>query len=171
MKSSLILVCICFTLFTNAQQKIVFINADSSKTVIVKQKDLVRLAYNGYMKQQQQAEGFVSVLNDSTITLIPRKKFLQKKMPAQTIFVNDITGFRRYSKFRPTGEVIYSIVGIGISGTVTAIVSKADIPAALTFLSGAGTQIVTSGLRNVFFSSKIKNSLKNGWTMQLEPAL
>jgi hypothetical protein len=76
MQYSLVLLFICVTLLVNAQQKMVFTNADSSKTITVKQKDLVRLAYNGYMQQPQQAEGFVSALNDSTITLTPRKKLL-----------------------------------------------------------------------------------------------
>jgi hypothetical protein len=170
MKYSLMLLFICVTLLVNAQQKIVFTNADSSKTISIKQKDLVRLVYNGYMQQPQQAEGFVSALNDSTITLSPRKRLLQKRMPAQTLFIKDITGFRRYSKFRPAAEIIYAFVGIGIAGTATAIVSKANLSTILGFAAAAGTAVVTTGLRNAFFSSKIKNSLNNGWSMQLLPA-
>jgi hypothetical protein len=170
MNYSLMLLFICVTLFVQAQQKIVFTNADSSKTITVKQKDLVRLSYSGYMQQVQQAEGFVTALNDSTITLSPRKRLLQKRMPGQTLFIKDITGFRRYSKFRPAAEIIYAFVGIGIAGTATAIVSKADLSTILGFAAAAGTAVVTTGLRNAFFSSKIKNSLNNGWSMQLLPA-
>jgi hypothetical protein len=169
MKSFLMLLFIYVTFTVNAQQKIVFTNADSSKTVTVKQKDLVRLAYYGYMKQPQEADGIVTALNDSTITLSPRKKFLQKAMPSQTLFIKDITGFRRYSKFRPAGEIIYAFVGIGLAGTATAIVSNANLSTLLSFAAAAGTSIVTSGLKNAFFSSKIKNTLSNGWTMELQP--
>ncbi len=170
MKPFVILLFICVTITVNAQQKIVFTNADSSKSITVKHKDLVRLAYNGYMQQPQQAEGFVTALNDSTITLSPRKRLLQKRMPDQTLFIKDISGFRRYSKFRPAAEIIYAIVGIGIAGTATAIVSKANLSTILGFAAAAGTAIVTTGLRTAFFSSKIKNSLHNGWAMQLLPA-
>jgi hypothetical protein len=170
MQYSLVLLFICVTLLVNAQQKMVFTNADSSKTITVKQKDLVRLAYNGYMQQPQQAEGFVSALNDSTITLTPRKKLLQKSMPGQTLFIKDITGFRRYSKLRPAAEIIYGFVGIGIAGTATAIVSSANLSTILGFAAAAGTAVVTTGLKNAFFPFKIKNSLNNGWQMQLLPA-
>jgi hypothetical protein len=170
MKPFVILLFICITITVNAQQKIVFTNADSSKTITIKQKDLVRLSYNGYMQQPQQAEGFVTALNDSTITLSPRKRLLQKRMPGQTLFIKDITGFRRYSKFRPAAEIIYGFVGIGIAGTATALVSNANLSTVLGFAAAAGTAIVTTGLRNAFFSSKIKNSLNSGWSMQLLPA-
>lgn len=51
------LLAICLYLFTSAQNKIVFTRADSSSIVTIKQNDLVRLAYNGYLKQPQEAEG------------------------------------------------------------------------------------------------------------------
>jgi hypothetical protein len=167
MKSLLFILSICFALSSPAQQKLVFTNVDSSKTVIVKQKDAVRLAFNGYMNQLQEAEGIVSSINDSTITLSPKKK----SIPPHTVLIKDITGFRRYSKFRPAGKIIYAIAGVGITGTATAIVSNANLSPALGFASAAGTAAVTTGLRNAFFPSKVKNYLNNGWTMKLLPDL
>lgn len=168
-QSCLFFVLICFALEINAQQKLVFTNADSSKIITIKQKDLVRLAYSGYMNQPQEAEGIVTSLNDSTITLSPRKKILQRQAPAQTLYLKDIKGFRRYSKFRPAGEIIYAVAGIGVAGTATAIVSNANLSPALSFVSAAGTAALTNGLRNAVLSSKVKNYLKNGWSMQLAP--
>jgi hypothetical protein len=171
MRTLLLIASVIFTFTIQAQNKIVFIKADSSSMVTIKQNDLVRLAYSGYLKQPQEAEGIVTAVNDSTITLSPRKKLFKKSKAGQTLYIRDITGFRLYSKFRPAGEIIYGIVGIGITGTVTAIIGGASIPVILSFLSGGATLAVTTALKNIVLSNKIKNKLQNGWTMQLQPGM
>jgi hypothetical protein len=171
MRSLLLIFSLIFTFAVQAQNKIVFTKTDSSSITTVKQHDLVRLAYNGYLKQPQEAEGIVTAINDSTITLSPRKKLFGKSRPVQTLYIRDITGFRLYSKFRPAGEIIYGIVGIGITGTVTAIIGGVSIPTILSFLSGGATLAVTTAMKNIVLSTKIKNKLKNGWTMQLQPGM
>jgi hypothetical protein len=168
MKHLLTVLCICLSLLLQAQHTLVFKNVDSSKIITIKQKDLAKFSFNGYMNQQQVAEGVVTSLNDSTITLLPRKKLFTKKMPVQTLYIKDITGFKRYSKFRPAGEIIYGVVGVGIAGTVTAIVANAKLPAAASFATAAGTSMVTGGLKNIVLPTKIKNTLSNGWTMQVQ---
>jgi hypothetical protein len=168
MRSVLTILAVFFCLLANSQNKIVFTKADSSNMVIIKQKDLVRLAYNGYLNQPQEAEGIVNAINDSTITLSPRKKLFRKSKPGQTLYIHDITGFRLYSKFRPAGEIIYGIVGVGITGTVTAIIGGVSIPAVLSFLSGGATLAVTTAMKNLVLSNKIKARLKEGWNMQLQ---
>jgi hypothetical protein len=169
MKSLLVLFILSIGISTQAQQ-IVFSKADSSKTIIVKLKDLVRFSYSGYRQQQQEIEGRVSALNDSTVSLAPRKRILQQALPSQTIFIKDITGFRKYSNFRPASEIIYAVAGVGITGTAAALVSNANLSPVLSFVSAAATQTLTSGLRNSVLSSKIKNRLNNGWVMQLQTA-
>jgi hypothetical protein len=171
MRTLLLIASFIFTFTIQAQNKVVFTKADSSSMVTIKQNDLVRLAYSGYLKQPQEAEGIVTAVNDSTITLSPRKKLFKKNPAGQTLYIRDITGFRLYSKFRPAGEIIYGIVGIGITGTVTAIIGGASIPVILSFLSGGATLAVTTALKNVVLSNKIKNKLQNGWTMQLQPGM
>ncbi len=168
MKSILLLLIICISFSLQAQVQLVFSKVDSSKTIIVKMKDLVRFSYSGYMQQAQEIEGRVSVLNDSTITLAPRKKILQRAMPSQTISIKDITGFRKYSNFRPASEIIYAVAGVGIAGTASALVSNANLSPALSFVSAAVTQTLTSGLHNAVLSSKIKNRLNEGWIMTLQ---
>lgn len=169
MKLVFTMLSVCFCLLANAQNKILFTKADSSSLVTIKQKDLVRLAYNGYLKQPQEAEGIVTAINDSTITLSPRKKLFRKSKPGQTLYIRDITGFRLYSKFRPAGEIIYGIVGVGITGTVTAIIGGVSIPAILSFLSGGATLAVTTAMKNLVLSNKIKNKINDGWAVQLQP--
>jgi hypothetical protein len=167
MKPFLLVVSVLFYLSLHAQQKIVFTKADSSKTITVKQKDLVRLVFNGYMNQPQMAEGIATEITDSSITLSPRKKMFQKLKAKQTILLRDITGFKRYSKFRPAGEIIYGIMSIGAAGTVTAIIASADVSTAVGFLATAATSTLTLAIKNVFLPVKVKNYLNEGWTMQL----
>jgi hypothetical protein len=169
MKSLLLLCILSIGLSTQAQQ-LVFSKADSSKTIVVKLKDLVRFSYTGYMQQLQEIEGRISSLNDSTVTLAPRKKLLQRALPSQTIFIKDISGFRKYSNFRPASEIIYAVAGVGITGSAAALVSNANVSPVLSFVSAVATQTLTSGLRNTVLSSKIKNRLNEGWVMQLQAA-
>lgn len=88
-------------------------------------------------------------------------------MPSQTVYLKDITGFRKYSKFRPTGEIIYSVVSVGITGAISAIISKANVSPALNFVTAAGTSAVTGVMKNEFFSSKIKNQIGKDWSLRL----
>jgi hypothetical protein len=169
MKSFVLFIVLCISFSASGQQKLVFTNPMANRSITIKQKDLVRLGYSGYMKQAQEAEGVVSILTDSSITLSPRKKFLQKARPAQVIMLRDVTGFRRFSRFRVPGEVIYAVLSVGVTGTVTAIISSSGSSAAMGFVSAAATQTFTTALRNVFFSSKIKDHLGQGWTMKVQP--
>lgn len=168
MKCLLFILFILTSLSLQAQYKLAFTNNDSSKTITIKQKDLTRLSYNGYMNQPQEAEGKVSSVTDSSITLSPRKKFLQKKQAVQTILIRNITGFRQYSKSRPAAEIIYGVAGVGVTGAVAGIVSNGkSASTVLTILSSAATAAVTTGLKNAIFSHRIKNYLANGWIMHL----
>lgn len=169
MKYFIMACCLSLAFSLQAQQQLVFTNTNSSKSITINEKDLARIAYAGYMGQPQEAEGSVAAINDSTIQLMPRKKLFKKSAPAQTIMISDITGFRRYSNFRPAGEIIYGIVAIGITGTITTVIGSVSIPAALGFASGAAVGLLTSGLKNVFLSTKVKNNLNEGWTMQVQP--
>lgn len=99
----------------------------------------------------------------------PVKNCFKKITGDQTILVKDITGFRRYSKFRPAAEITYGAVAIGIAGTVTAVIAQADLPAALSFVTAAGTSTVTGIVGRVIIGNKVKNKLPNGWSMQLQP--
>ncbi|HUH33706.1 MAG TPA: hypothetical protein VLZ28_07110 [Daejeonella sp.] len=167
MKYYLLFIAFCIGVSATAQNKLVFINVDNSETITISQKDLVKFSYAGYMGQQQELEGTVSAIGDSSIQISPPKKFLKKKGAEQSILIRDITGFRRFSNFRPTAEIIYGVAGVGITGAVAAIISEASVPTALTFLSAAGTQAVTSALKNAIFPKKINYHLDKGWSMDV----
>ena len=169
MRPLLLVLFIVITLQLPAQNRLVFTRADSSRAVVIKTKDLVGLLYNGYMQRPQQATGFVSSITDSSITLTPRKKLFQKKQAVQTLLISDITGFRKYSRFRPAGEVIYAVLGIGITGGVSAIISNSSSSAAMSFLGPVATGVVTASLRNLFFSDKVKNHTAAGWNVAVLP--
>jgi peptidoglycan hydrolase-like protein with peptidoglycan-binding domain len=170
MKSLLLILSVFFCLSLPAQHKLVFTKAGSSKTITVNQKDLVRLSFNGYLNQPQMADGVTTEITDSSITLTPRKKLFQKIRSKQTIILRDITGFKRFSKFRPAGEIIYGIMSVGATATVTAIIAGANIPTAAGFLVTAATSTVTLAVKNVFLPTKIKNYLNKGWGMKILPA-
>lgn len=170
MKFILLIALLCITFLLQAQHKLVFTQNTKGQTVEVKNKDLVRLMYNGYMQSPQEAAGFVSAITDSTVTLSPRKKLFQKKQAAQTLLIKDISGFRKYSKFRPAGEIIYGVLGIGITGAVSAIISNSSSSTVMSFVGPVATGMVTATLRNLIFSDKVKNHTSGGWSVNVVPA-
>jgi hypothetical protein len=169
MRLIILILSLTCSLSARSQQKIVFTNAESGKSVTVKQSNLLKLSFTGYLEQQQTAEGKVSAITDSSVTLSPRKKIFQKLRGAQTVMLKDVTGFKRYSNFRPAGEIIYGILSVGAAGTVTAVIASANVPTALSFLTTAATSTLTLAVKNVFLPTKVKNHLNEGWTMQLLP--
>lgn len=96
MKYYLLFIAFCITFSATAQNELVFINADSSETITVSQKDLVRLSYAGYMGQPQEMEGTVSVINDSSIHISPPRKFLKKKADRAN---HTYSGYHRFQAF------------------------------------------------------------------------
>ena len=167
MKYILLLLCagICSPSF--AQNKLIFTNVSSNETISVKAKDLTRLSFKGYRSQIQEIEGVVSLISDSSISFSAAKRFLRKRQPAQSILIRDINGFRKYSRFRPAAEIIYSVVSVGITGGVSAALGNSNSSSGATFLSAAATQAVTTALKNVILSKRINNHLQDGWSMQL----
>lgn len=159
---------LCFLLSAGAQNKIIFYKNDSSKTITISSKDLLRISYNGYSKQPQETEGMVAQITDSNITISPKKRFFKRKLPLQDVYLKDITGFKKYAKFRPAAEIIYGVVSVGITGAISAIISKANVSPALNFVAAAGTSAVTGVMKNVFFSSKIKNYIGKDWSYKLQ---
>jgi hypothetical protein len=64
---------------------------------------------------------------------------------------------------------------VGITGAVAGIISDASSSTVVIILSSAATATVTTAMKNIFFSHRIKNYLVEGWTMrllqnQLQPA-
>jgi hypothetical protein len=155
MRLIIVILIITYSVTVEAQQKIVFTKTETGKTVTVKLNNLLKLSFIGYLKQQQTAEGKVSAITDSSVTLSPRKKIFQKLKGAQTVMLKDVTGFKRYSNFRPAGEIIYGILSVGATGTVTAVIASANVPTALSFLTTAATSTLTLAVRNVFLPNKI----------------
>ena len=164
----LLLLCAGMCISSFAQNKLIFTNVSNNQTIFVKAKDLTRLSFKGYRSQIQEIEGVVSSINDSAITFSATKRFLKKRQPEQSILIRDITGFRKYSRFRPAGEIIYAVASVGITGGVSAALSSSNSSAAATFISAAATQAVTTALKNLVLSKKIKSHLQDDWTMQLD---
>ena len=168
MKYILLLLCAGICIPSFAQNRLIFTNINNNQTISVKPKDLTRLSFKGYRSQIQEIEGVVSSISDTSIHFSAAKRFLKKRQPEQSILIRDITGFRKYSRFRPAGEIIYSVVSVGITGGVSAALGNGNSSTAVTFISAAATQAVTTALKNVVLSKRIKNHLQDGWSMQLD---
>lgn len=147
-------------LFSNAQQKIVFTNTISKKEVTVKQRDIVKLVYQGYLGQIQQVYGKIELVTDSFI------RFENN----WNVRVRDIIGFRKFSRYRdilqPTVQIV-TIVGV-IIAVPTIINSNPQFTGGQRLGVSFGLGIAGSLINKLLFPSRVKKFMIDGWVAKVE---
>ena len=143
------------------QKKLVFTDTvHNSKTIIVRENDMVRLLYKGYMGQLQAVYGKVELITDSLIRFEDN----------WTVRTTDIVGFRRFNKYRELlqgGTQVVTFVGV-----MFAVVAVGNNPnlngwqrTGVTFGVGLGA----SAINNWLFPSRIKHFVHHGWIIEVLP--
>jgi hypothetical protein len=143
-----------------AQQKAVFTNNNSGKIVVVKQNDLLKLVYRGYLGQMQEIYGRVDNINDSFIRFDNN----------WTVRISDILGFRRFSKYRDVLKGAVDVVVLVGAIVVVPILIYSTPNLSLVERLGISVGIGTAAslATNWIFSSKIKNIMSAGWVVKVE---
>lgn len=143
-----------------AQQKLIFSNANSGKVVVVKQHDMVKLAYNGYLGQIQSAYGRVEWITDSVVSF----------QDGWQVRINDIIGFRKFIKYRDILQSTTTIVTL-IGGMILVPYVIYNNPGMsdlqrMGVLFGIGAGV--SAINNLLFPDNIKYYMRSGWTVKAE---
>ncbi len=147
-------------LFSKAQQKMVFTNAVSKKEVTIKQQDVVKLLYQGYLGQIQEVYGTVELITDSFI------RFENN----WNVMVKDIIGFRKFSRYRnilqPAIQIV-TLVGV-IIAIPTIINNNPQFTGGQRLGISFGIGAVASLLNRMLFPSKVKKFMIDGWVAKVK---
>ncbi len=172
MKRVVLILLFTFSLLTCfAQQGILFTNKNNQKEVLVKEGDLVKFSYNGYIGQREVKYGTVLSIQDSVVSIIAPTssgKLSAGGTETRFIFIKDLTGFRRFHKSRP-----YLMSLSTISATVGSIFLfyAIDRETNLTFAEklgvSIGTGLISTSLVRLAFPERIKNKIGTEWEVKV----
>ncbi len=153
---------------TFAQQTLVFENIADSRRVEIFPSNLVKLEYNGYLKQEESSYGVVVAIKDSILTLHSLDK---KNNPGfRDIHVKDITAFRKFKKGR---LVLEPLVTLGF--TVSSIVlfywlgeQHPNLSFGTRLGISFGVSAVSAGVSKLIFHKRVHIQLAHGWKYSLK---
>ena len=83
------------------QKALLFTNKQTGKEVLVKEGDLIKLGYDGYIKQSEKVMGVVTNIQDSIIEVVSPMGTSLLMTNVRFIYAKDITGFRKFHRSRP----------------------------------------------------------------------
>ena len=81
MKKRLLFLLVVFWAFTcEAQKVLLFVNSQSGEEILIKEGDLLKISYTGYIKQREVKSGVVTLIQDSIIEISSPGEY-RKRMP------------------------------------------------------------------------------------------
>lgn len=157
----LLLTCLMvFALAAFSQQKLVFTNTNTGKIVVVNEYDFLKVSYRGYLGQIQTIYGKVTLITDSLI------RFENN----WSVRVNDIIGFRRFSKYRELLKGVTEVVSLTAVIIVVPLVLYNNSTLTIWQRLGitAGISVGAAVLTDLLFPEGIKNFMAAGWVAKVE---
>lgn len=151
-----------------SQNYLRFYHDDLQKEVIIRPGDVVKFEYAGYLRQPEALENRVIQLGDNAIVM--GQTFFGKVVPEtqRTILLDDVTGFRKFSKLRYTlktatqiGSAVGSIILFRKVIDRSKLSSTGDI--LLTLGVGIGSTILVESL----FPKRVKRKINQGWRYEI----
>lgn len=142
-----------------AQQRLVFTLPHANKTVIVKQGDMMRVLYKGYLGQVQDFYGRVENINDSFVAFENNWK----------VRVKDIIGFRRFSKYRDVLKGATEVITLTASIIAVPLILSNNPQMSFGQRLGAtfGIGLAGSLVNQLLFPSQIKYYMSAGWQVSV----
>ncbi len=142
-----------------AQQRLVFTLPHANKTVVVKNGDMVRLLYRGYLGQVQDYYGRVENINDSFVGFENNWK----------IRVSDIIGFRKFNKYRDLLKGVTEVVTLTASIIAFPLIINNNPHLSFGQRLGItfGIGLAGSLMNQLLFPSQIKYFMSAGWQVKV----
>ena len=150
-----------------AQKSLLFSNKKTKQELLVTEGDVIKLSYNGYLKQHEDHYGHVLSIRDSLIEMSTPVASLFVKRDDKTHFINikDITGFRKFHRSRPYLKGLTNLV-IAV-GTIYLFYiinkNKNDLSYGDKVAISIGTGIIGRFAEKIIFPQKIKNKIGEEW--------
>lgn len=151
-----------------SQNYLRFYNDSLQQEVIIRLGDVAKFEYSGYLRQPEALENRVIQIGSNAIVL--GQSFFGYAVPEarRTILLNDITGFRKFSRLRYTlkataqiGSAIGSIILFRKVIDRSKLSSTGDV--LLTLGVGIGSTILVESL----FPKNVKKKMREGWRYEV----
>jgi hypothetical protein len=170
-KISLLFVLFLYAMCSMAQQGLLFTHKNSGKEILVREGDLVKFSYQGYIGQREVKTGVVLSIQDSIISLaapVSNGRTATGATETRFIYIKDITGFRKFHRSRPYLMVLSNItITVGSIFLFYAIDQKTDLTFAEKFGISLGTGLITTGIVRAAFPERIKNKIGEDWEVRV----
>ena len=154
-----------------AQQGLLFQNNKTEKQVLIKEGDLVKFSYKGYIGQRETKYGVLFSIQDSIIEIIsPTAQGTISLGGTETrlIYIKDITGFRKFHKSRPYLMALSTIsITIGSIYLYYFIDKKTNLNFGEKFGLSLGTGLVTTLIVKSIFPDRIKYKIGEAWSVEV----
>jgi len=154
-----------------AQRGLLFTNKTTQKEILIREGDLVKFSYNGYIGQKEVKSGVVFSIKDSVIGLIAQVasgKINLGLTEIRYIYLKDITGFRKFHRSKPYLQAVSSVaITVGSILLFYSIDKHSDLTFAEKLGISVGTGLVTTMIVRAAFPERIRNKLGTDWKMEL----
>lgn len=154
-----------------SQRGILFTNKVNQREILVREGDLVKFSYNGYLGQKEVKSGVVLSIQDSIVGIISTVssgKFSTGATETRYILVRDLTGFRKFRRSRPYLMTLSNVaITVGTVLLFYAIDKNTDMTFAEKFGLSVGTGLVTTIIVRAAFPERIKNRIGEEWEVRV----
>ncbi len=154
-----------------AQNVIKFTNSLSGKEVIIREGDMAKFSYRGYLNQPEVEENRIFRITPIDVHMGQMAFGHVAPQTQRSILLSDITGFRKYFKHRTALKTSLQLAStVSIILLYPEIVNRDKLTRTQDILISLGISIGTSLLIEAMFPKKIKNRMNQGWQYQYIPA-
>lgn len=145
-----------------------FYHDSLQKEVIIRPGDIVKFEYAGYLRQPEVLENRVIQLGGDAIVL--GQSFFGYAVPEtqRTILLQDITGFRKFSRLRYTLKAVAQIgSAVGSIILFRKVIDRDKLSSTEDVLLTLGVGIGSTFLVESLFPKRIKRKMSQGWKYEL----
>lgn len=167
-QSTLILLFLSASVF--AQNAIKFTNSLTGEEVIIKEGDFAKFSYSGYLNQPEIVEKRIFRITPIEVHTAQMAFGQIDPKTQRSVLLSDITGFRRYFKYRPQLKTSLQLAStVGIILLYPKVIDRDKLARTEDILLSLGVSIGVSLIIEAVFPKKIKNRMSQGWQYEYVP--
>ena len=153
-----------------AQNALRFTNPTTGEEVIIKEGDMAKFSYSGYLNQPEVVENRVFLISPIDVHLAQMAFGKVVPQTQRTVLLNDITGFRRYFKYRTQLKTSLQLAStVSVILLYPEIVDRDKLTRTEDILISLGISLGVSLIIEAMFPKKIKHKMGQGWQYEYVP--
>lgn len=155
---------------TFAQNAIRFTNSITGEEVIIKEGDMAKFSYSGYLNQPEVVENRIFRISPIDVHLAQMAFGQVVPQTQRTVLLNDINGFRKFFKYRTQLKTSLQLAStVGVILLYPEIVDRDKLSRTEDILISLGVSIGVSLIIEALFPKKIKHRMNQGWQYEYVP--